>query len=291
MMDLEQKAIERIKYAEQVSFQLYGLPPVLCYSGGKDSDVLLELTWRAGIAFEVNHNHTTVDAPETVYHIREVVGKLETAGIKSTITMPFYKSKRTSMWKLIEDRLMPPTRTVRYCCSQLKETFGYRRLIMTGVRWSESKKRESRGALEQNAANIKDRQVFTDDNEENRRLFEQCVPKSKTTINPIIDWSGRDVFSFAKSEKIQMNPLYECGFERVGCIGCPLAGKIRWKQFRLYPTYEQAYRRAFSKMLVARNAAGKETSKWQTADDVFRWWMEDKNLDGQLAMDGTIIGQ
>ena len=47
-MDLEKKAIERIKLASEMSIQHYGEPLVCTYSGGKDSDVMLELFKRSG---------------------------------------------------------------------------------------------------------------------------------------------------------------------------------------------------------------------------------------------------
>lgn len=70
-MDKEQKAIERIKMASEMSLQHYGRPLVCTYSGGKDSDVMLELFKRSGIPFEVHNSHTTADAPQTVYHSTE----------------------------------------------------------------------------------------------------------------------------------------------------------------------------------------------------------------------------
>lgn len=42
-MDLEQKAIKRIQDASEMSLFHYGKPLVCTYSGGKDSDVMLEL--------------------------------------------------------------------------------------------------------------------------------------------------------------------------------------------------------------------------------------------------------
>lgn len=67
-MDLEQKAIERIRLASDLSLKHYNKPLVCEYSGGKDSDVLLELFRMSGIPFEVHNSHTTVDAPQTVRH-------------------------------------------------------------------------------------------------------------------------------------------------------------------------------------------------------------------------------
>lgn len=88
----------------------------VCYSGGKDSEVLLELCRRAEVPYHVVHNLTTADAPETIYHVRKVFYRLELAGISCTIHKPFYKGQRTSMWQLIPLKGIDPTRRVRYCC-------------------------------------------------------------------------------------------------------------------------------------------------------------------------------
>lgn len=79
-MDKEKKSIERIKMASEMSLHHYGKPLVCTYSGGKDSDVMLELFKRSGIPFEVHNSHTTADAPQTVSHIRETFRLLETGG-------------------------------------------------------------------------------------------------------------------------------------------------------------------------------------------------------------------
>mgnify|MGYP000197629797 FL=1 len=62
-----------------------------------------------------------------------------------------------------------------------------------------------------------------------------------------------------------------------------MAGKNRWTEFRLFPTYERAYIQAFGKMLEAIHAGGGKT-KWNTAGDVFSWWMEDQNVEGQISL-------
>jgi phosphoadenosine phosphosulfate reductase len=50
-----------------------------------------------------------------------------------------------------------------------------------------------------------------------------------------------------------------------------------------WPKYEELYVAAFERMLEARRAKGKPCD-WQTGRDVFHWWMEDKNVAGQLSM-------
>ena len=109
VMDMEQLAIERLKLAAMMSEQYYHKPLMICYSGGKDSDVLLELARRAGIRYEVEHSLTTVDAPETIRHIKAKFQKLEEMGIPCEINKP-----KMSMWQLIPHKKFLPTRIIRY---------------------------------------------------------------------------------------------------------------------------------------------------------------------------------
>jgi 3'-phosphoadenosine 5'-phosphosulfate sulfotransferase (PAPS reductase)/FAD synthetase len=231
-MDLEQKSIERIKMASEMSLHHYGKPLICTYSGGKDSDVMLELFKRSGVPFEVHNSHTTVDAPPTVYHIRDVFRDLELMGIHCDINYHRRPDGHLlTMWNLIPNKLMPPTRIARYCCKELKEGDGANRMIATGVRWAESVKRRGREAFEYIASTKSGRiaasteVMLANDNDTSRRLIEKCEMKAKTVCNPIIDWKDPDIWDFYWHECKHHNPLYQMGYTRVGCIGCPLAGK------------------------------------------------------------------
>lgn len=285
--DIEKLAIERLQTASEISLRMYKQPLVITYSGGKDSDVLKHLALQSGIPFEVLHSHTSADAPETVRHVRETFRKLEEKGIKCTIDYHRQPDgKCTTMWNLIPKKLIPPTRLVRYCCTVLKEGDGKDRFVATGVRWDESVKRKSRGKLEVVTRNIKTGVTLNNDNDEDRRLFENCQMKGKRVVNPIIDWGTADILAYIEAEKIPMNPLYGCGFSRVGCIGCPMAGrKGREFEFAMFQKYKAAYIRAFDKMVAERNCRGLPTV-WQTGVDVFHWWMEDGVLPNQEVLEG-----
>lgn len=285
MSDLEHIAIERLKAASEMSLQHYGLPLVITDSGGKDSSVCKELAIRAGIPFEIMHNHTTADAPETVRFVRQEAKRFEDLGIQYTINMPTYKGKRTSMWGLIPQKSMPPTRLIRYCCSVLKETGGAGRFIATGVRWAESISRKNgRGIFEKNG-DKEHRIILNNDNDDRRRLFENCRLKSKRTVNPIIDWSDADVWQFLEESKVPINPLYAEGWCRVGCVGCPMAGQAgRLKEFERWPKYKNLYLLAFKNLLDKREDRGMDAS-WQTPEDVYNWWMEYDILPGQMDID------
>lgn len=293
-MDLEKKSIERIRTASEMSLHHYGKPLVCTYSGGKDSDVQLELFKRSGIPFEVHNSHTTADAPQTVYHIRKKFRELELQGIKCTIDYHIQPNgSRITMWNLIPKKLIPPTRLARYCCSELKETSCNNRMIATGIRWDESESRKHResfeaiGAKKKDAVRLNDEKMLLTDNDDTRRFFERCQMKSKIVVNPIIDWKDKDIWEYIESEHVCTNCLYQMGYERVGCIGCPMASKKRYKEFADFPKYKQMYIHAFEKMLEVRKAKGKDTV-WKTGEEVFLWWMEDKNVPGQMTIDDFI---
>ena len=284
-MDLEKTSIFRLREGAEISKYYYNKPLMLCYSGGKDSDVILDLAIKSGIEFELQHSHTTADAPETVYYIRKKFKELENKGIKCIINMPRYQGISTSMWSLIPLKCMPPTRIMRYCCAILKETACANCAIVTGVRRAESVKRQSRGILETYTSNKSKRIILNNDNDDKRKVFEHCQLQGKTIVNPICDWSNDDVKEYIQQEHLTLNPLYSCGFSRVGCIGCPLAGKKRFIQFARYPKYRDLYIRAFDKMIQVRKQNGKVT-QWLSGIDVFHWWMEDGVLPGQLTING-----
>lgn len=289
-MDKEKVAIMRLQEASKMSLAIYQKPLIVTTSGGKDSSVCLELALRSGIPFEVMHNHTTADAPETVYFVRNDLRRFEGKGITCILNYPVYKGKRTSMWGLIPQKLMPPTRLKRYCCDVLKEGSGKGRFIATGVRWAESAKRAAnRGILEIPRKDKEKKIILNNDNDESRRWFESCALKAKRICNPIVDWSDDDVWDYIQSEHIMVNPLYQNGFTRVGCIGCPMAGKKgRQFEFSRYPKFKDMYIRAFERMLKERIRRDRMQGTWRigtTGRDIYHWWMEDGVLPGQLAFE------
>lgn len=283
-MDKEQKSIRRLQMYSGVSLRLTGRPLVMTYSGGKDSDLLLYLAQKAGIPFEAQHSLTTADAPETIYHVKDTFRRLEEKGITCGIDRHIQPDGTAlTMWNLIPKKQIPPTRLVRYCCEKLKEGGGKGRVICTGVRRDESATRKRRGAVEVVTNDRKKKLILNNDNDEDRREFENCQLKGKKVVNPIVDWTTEEVLDYCAAERIPMNPLYDEDFDRVGCIGCPLAGKHkREREFLKWPKYKDNYLRAFRRMLEARSAAGKETKRWPDEYDVFRWWMEEDTLPGQI---------
>lgn len=131
--------------------------------------------------------------------------------------------------------------------------------------------------------------VLNMDNDSARRTVEQCYRTHKTLVNPIIDWSDDEVWEFIHTNNIPYCKLYDEGWTRLGCIGCPLAEPINMKkQFKRWPGMERMYLSAFDEMLKLRKAAGRPTT-WETAEDVMDWWTQDL-IDYPLIEDQIKIG-
>lgn len=287
-----EKSKEVLRLARDMSLEYYGKPLVLTYSGGKDSDVMLDLAIKTlnPSDFEVINSHTSVDAPETVYHIREVFTNVRGGGTECTVHYPRDKDgKQITMWSLIVKRQIPPTRLARYCCATLKETSNPNRICAVGVRASESTGRKGRDVFAtrgktkaqglffslEHAAEVfeesKDRDPIWD-----CTLIKNMRENKDIIVNPIYEWTDSDVWEYIRENEIKTNPLYERGYKRVGCIGCPMATyREMMKEFSDYPKFKDAYIRAFGRMLEKRRADGKDDGEsWKDAQAVFDWWTE-----------------
>lgn len=83
--------------------------------------------------------------------------------------------------------------------------------------------------------------------------------------------------------------MYDMGYHRVGCIGCPLATyHQKMKEFADFPTYKEHYIKAFDEMLKVRAEQGKEQREsWADGNKVFSWWIEEnaRQCEGQYKLD------
>ena len=261
----------------------------LAFSGGKDSVVIKALADMAGVKYDAHYQLTSVDPPELVRFIKDEYPDV-------IIDKPRYNDgTHKTMWNLIPKKQMPPTMLVRYCCKELKESGGDGRLTVTGVRWAESvrrknnqglvtimkRKKENDELLESGnfAETGKHGVVLINDNRDSRDMIEQCFTRQKTLLNPIIDWTDDEVWEFIREYKIPYCKLYDEGYKRLGCIGCPM-NKNRKQELEKYPKYKAAYIRAFQKMLDNRK---KPDSAWKTAEDVYKWWIREGANDEQQA--------
>lgn len=285
-------AYERYRWAAKEAERLFDMPLVVRYSGGKDSDVILQLAKESGVPFRVTHNLTTADPPDNVYYIRRVFAALREEGIDCRIDVP-----RRSLWRIMRETLVIPSRIMRVCCSELKE----RRMpdapyIVTGVRWAESARRRAKSGIamvhnafarERGEEKAADAWLLTTDDASSRRLFEQCQLRGVRVLNPIIDWSDDDVWSYLHSRGIDGNPLYKEGWTRIGCVGCPLASpRAREIAFARYPKLYKAWRDAIAYVIERRKAMGNPMILMgrpvESVEDVLGTWCAGRLIGGWM---------
>ena len=219
--ELEKKVDQAVKLL-QVCYKAAGEPLQVAYSGGKDSDVILELAKMAGISYRAIYQNTTVDPPGTIKHV--IDNGVEIRRPKET----FFSLMRACGY---------PNRKMRFCCRILKEYKILNNCVM-GIRKCESVKRSKR---------------YSEPTE--CRVY-GSKKNHVNAIYPILDWSDEDELEFIKERGIKLHPLYyrEDGSiditKRLGCMCCPLASyKKRLQEFKKYPCMVKAYLRCGNEFL------------------------------------------
>ena len=213
---LQRKIEQSIRLLQQVQKAHPDEVIEIAYSGGKDSDVILQLAKEAGIRYEAIYKNTTIDPPGTIRHAQEM---------GATIIRP-----KCTFAELIQKK-GAPTRFARFCCSELKE-YKVRDVAVMGVRKAESAKRAERYS------------------EPTQCRFYGSKKNHVEAIYPILEWTNEDVAAFIADRKIKCAPIYydEDGTfhveRRLGCMCCPLATKKnRIKEFLNNPRMVRFYLR------------------------------------------------
>ena len=134
------------------------------YSGGKDSDVILELVRMAGVKYRAIYKNTTIDPPLTHQHCRENGVEIHNPTI--------------SFLKLIEKKGFP-TRRARFCCEKLKE-YKIMDMAVQGIRRNESTARAKR----------------YDPNDPVICRIYGSKKNHVSVILPILEWTDEDVAEF-----------------------------------------------------------------------------------------------
>ena len=217
-MTLQQKIDNGIKLIQAAGEMAasHGQPLEICYSGGKDSDVILELARMSGVNYKAIYKNTTIDPPGTERHAKD-------NGVE--VRMP-----KMSFKQIVEKRGLPG-RLRRMCCEILKE-YKIMDYAVVGVRKDESKARAERYDEPEQC------RVYP--NKEKSRLY-----------YPLLEWTADDVAAFVAMRGIKCHPLYydEQGRfhaeRRLGCMGCPLVStKKRIEEFNRYPGMVRLYVKA-----------------------------------------------
>ena len=233
-------AIKLLQSAEKMAAKV-NQPVEIAYSGGKDSDVILELAKMAGINYRAIYKNTTLDPPGTIKHALKMGCEIKRA--KKTFSQLIHQFGF-------------PSRTRRFCCTALKE---YKILdyVVIGVRREESRKRAERYK-----------------EPERCRAFSKNV-KVRQYL-PILEWTKEDIAEFIEERGIKCHPLYydEQGKfhveRRLGCLCCPLKStRLRIEDFKQYPRMVRLYIRA--EMVFWDNHPDLKTR--QHVKDPYQWFV------------------
>lgn len=237
-----------------------------CDSGGKDSGVIRRLAVLAGVKVEWHYNVTTIDPSEVCKFIR-----------KEHPDTVFIHPPASFFHVLAEDRGFP-LRQRRWCCQVFKECSGLGKVKITGVRWEESPRR------------FKTWKMF--------QRFDagrsHGDPATSTFMcNPLIYWTAADVWEFTRKEGLAYCCLYDEGFKRIGCVGCPMRGAEGIaKDFERWPAIARGWARAFERLWERKRGTAMVRGKYKgkpwpgiegvdTWQRLFEWWKAGKGSQGR----------
>jgi phosphoadenosine phosphosulfate reductase len=102
-------------------------------------------------------------------------------------------------------------------------------------------------------------------------MVEMCYKTHTTTVNPIVDWADAEVWEFIREYNVPYCKLYDEGYKRLGCIGCPMSTR-QAEELERYPKYKKLYLIAFENMLK-RLDNDKLITTWKTPQGVMNWWL------------------
>lgn len=218
----------------------------LGFSGGKDSVVIKDIARRAKVKHKSYYSNTTIDPPELVRFIKQYHKDVTWLNPKQNF---FHRMEKKGL----------PTRLVRWCCEEYKERGGEAQVKIFGIRAAESKQRRDRWKV----------------------LTKWNKAKGGWVVNPILYWSDQDVWRYIRENKLPYCCLYDEGFSRLGCVGCPMVGKKRKNEFARWPKYEKLWRMGtrlyWERTHDKLNRKGKPyyCSRFKSPDEFFDWWLSD----------------
>lgn len=234
-----QASIRRIQIASHIA-ERHGEPMNVCFSGGKDSQVMLHLVQRAGVPFRAVYNVTTIDHPANVNFIRKHYPQVE------------FVHPPLNFWQIVLKKKLLPIRGRRFCCRYLKEYYGSG-LNAIGVRREESHKRA-----------------------EYPVITHHYRQHGKILFYPIIDWLEWEVWQYIEDNGLPVNPCYDFG-RRVGCMVCPFAPtKQLMAVFTEFPNLKKKMLKTIHLLRETSNYASDYPDK--TDEELLEWWMSKKNI-------------
>lgn len=277
--DLEMKidrSIHILQKMEHIALKYRDFGFIGAFSGGKDSQVIRQLLNMSGVKHIMKYQWTTIDPPEVIRFIREQYPDV------------IIERPNETFWHLCLRHGLLPTQYKRFCCRELKESRDSNCVTVTGVRAAESPKRKIRQEVEIQTRRRHPDYVRGTLDEFNmyKETHVDCISgKDKLIINPIIDWTEQDVWDFLHYMDLPCCELYDRGYNRVGCLFCPMASRRSLHMMEHdYPKYRQAFIRLIHRIREKRlEKGGYDVYQSLTDEEVFSAWLNKQSIKKVLA--------
>lgn len=233
----------------------------LAFSGGKDSQCLYHVALLAGVRFKAHMNLTSVDPPEAIRFVKTQYPDVE-------LIKP-----QMSIYEMAKKKHILPTRRLRWCCAEFKETSGVGKTTLIGVRKEESARRAKREEISTEIKGKRNEETFDQWSEHEENMVACVGGKDKILVSPIIYWTERDVWEFLNVNGIPHCELYDEGYTRIGCICCPMSQPWqKAKEIKRWPHVKRNWIKTIQWLIDN----GYIDHNFNDAETGFRWWISGK---------------
>lgn len=235
----------------------------LAFSGGKDSQALYHIAKLAGVKFKAHMNLTSIDPPEVIRFVKKHYNDVE-------LIKP-----KMSIYDMAKKKGMLPTRIIRWCCAEYKEMSGAGKVTLIGIRHAESARRSKRNEIE--TGDRKFSGNFDQWSEHKEKMVTCVGGKDKILVSPIINWTEKDVWEFLNEQGIPHCSLYDKGYNRIGCLCCPMSSyKQKIREIKDFPHIQRNWENTIDWLMKNKWT---ETQQFKSKDLAFKWWISGKSFD------------
>ena len=233
------------------------------FSGGKDSQCLYHLVKMAGVKAKTHMNLTSVDPPEVIRFVKTQYPDVQ-------LIKP-----KMSIYDMAKKKHLMPTRTLRWCCAEFKETSGAGKVTLIGIRKEESARRAKRQEVSTTIKGKRTEGTFDQWSEHEEQMVTCVGGNDRILVSPIIYWTERDVWEFLNSSNIPHCEMYDHGYTRIGCICCPMSQyRQKIKDIKRWPHVKRNWLKTIQWLIDN----GYLNYNFKDPEMGFNWWISGTNF-------------
>ena len=263
------------------------------FSGGKDSQALYHMAQLSGVKFKAFFSPTSIDPPEVIRFIRKNYPEVGFTPLKKSIFSEFEKRRTlpsmTIRWCCAEFKEKggegkvtlvgvrhseSARRANRGTISVTNHKFNgefdefeqYREDKRNAkLKTLDNKRKKMQREVRMGRMTEEEYQQFDEWSQHQEKMVTCVGGKDKIVISPLLEWDDTDVWEFLnKVVEVPHCELYEQGYKRIGCIGCPMASpKNQRAQFERWPHVRERWIKSIMKV---RKQSIEELKEWSRGD-------------------------